>query len=114
VAESGDGARRLDSTVWFGVGIIGTLLFILGIWNPAFASIHFSSALQIVIAFAGGVLAYVGFSWGYDAYQYEKRHPRQRAPRGRERELSIAPSLEIYNPNVGEPAPPPPPPDPPE
>lgn len=91
-------ADSLDASVWLGVGVVGVLVFFLGIWKPALAKLPYSGDLQVVVAIAGGAIAYVGFSNWWDARAYEKLHPRRPPLRGRAREVAIAPSFEVYDP----------------
>jgi hypothetical protein len=110
MAGGSRGAQPLDASAWLGVGIVGILVFFLGIWKPALAKFPYSGALQIVVAIAGGAIAYIGFSGWWDAREYEKLHPRSPPLRGRAREIAtIAPSFEVYNPR-GTKRPPPRPP----
>jgi hypothetical protein len=91
-------AQYLDASAWFIVGVLGVLLFLLGVYQPALASLPESGYLRIVVAIGGGALAVMGFSFGYDRREYERRHPRRPAPGRRVREIEIAPSLEVYRP----------------
>ncbi len=91
-------ARRFDSTVWLGVGVLGILVFLVGAYTPALASLPDAYYLSLGVAFAGGAIALLGFSCYYDQRQYEKHHPRRRPLGKRAKEIAIAPSLEVYDP----------------
>jgi hypothetical protein len=107
MANPNDYARYLDSTGWLGIGIVGVLVFVLGIYRPALARLPQSGYLGIACAIVGGAVAVVGFSFASDRRKYERAHPRQSRPRAREREIAIAPSFEVYRPPaVPRPAPP--------
>lgn len=93
-------ARRFDSTVWLGVGVLGILVFFVGAYTPALASLPDAVYLSFGVAFVGGAIALLGFSCYYDQRGYEKHHPRRRALSPRAREISIAPSLEVYHPGT--------------
>jgi len=99
-------ARYLDSSAWFVVGVLGVLLFLLGIYQPALASLPDATYLRIAVAVVGGAVAVLGLSFGYDRREYERRHPRRPSPGARVRQIEIAPSLEIYSPRR-DPTPPP-------
>ena len=93
-------AQYLDASAWFVVGVLGVLLFLLGVYQPALASLPGSGYVRIGVAIAGGALAVMGFSFGYDRREYERRHPRRPAPGPRVRQIEIAPSLEVYDPQL--------------
>jgi hypothetical protein len=93
-------AQYLDASAWFVVGVLGVLLFLLGVYQPALGSVPEAAYVRIVVAIAGGALAVMGFSFGYDRRAYERRHPRRPAPGPRVRQIEIAPSLEVYDPKL--------------
>ncbi|MCI4332012.1 MAG: hypothetical protein L3K19_09255 [Thermoplasmata archaeon] len=97
MSGGGRAADQLDASVWLGVGVVGVLVFFLGIWKPALAKFPYSGDLQVVVAIAGGAIAYLGFSRWWDEREYEKLHPRTRPLRGHAREIAIAPSFEVYD-----------------
>ena len=99
--EINDLAQYLDASAWTGVGIVGVLLFVFGVYRPALASVPGGAYLSIGFAVAGGALAVLGFSFAYDRSQYERAHPRRPKPSDRAREIEISPSFEVYHP--GEP-----------
>lgn len=98
MVELSDLARRFDSTVWLGVGVLGILVFLVGAYTPALAGLPDAYYLSLGVAFAGGAIALLGFSCYYDQRQYEKLHPRRRPLGRRAKEIAIAPSLEVYDP----------------
>lgn len=100
MVELSDLARRFDSTVWLGVGVLGILVFLVGAYTPALAGLPDAYYLSLGIAFVGGAIALLGFSCYYDQRQYEKLHPRRRPLGKRAKEIAIAPSLEVYDPRT--------------
>lgn len=95
-----EGVRgRLDGTTWAGVGIVGLLVFVVGVYQPIWAHVHFGSVLAIAVAVVGGIVAAIGLGFAYDARQAET-HPVRRPPPSAETAGSItsAPSFEIYRP----------------
>lgn len=98
---------RLDASVWLGVGVLGVLVFLVGIYIPAIAGIPYADLVRDGVAVAGGAVAVFGFSLFADRRTYDRTHPRRGVPRGRNRELAIAPSLEVYDPRREDPKPPP-------
>lgn len=104
--------RRLDASSWLGVGVIGLAVFALGVYQPALGRFPHADALRLVVAIAGGVISVAGLTFWWDSRAEEREHPRRRPLKGRARELSIAPSLEVYHPDtVGSVRALPPPPD---
>lgn len=92
-------ARRFDSTVWLGVGVLGLLVFLVGAYTPALSGLPGSVYLSYGFAFLGGAIALLGFSCYLEQRTYEKLHPRRRRPlEGRSRQMAIAPSFEVYDP----------------
>ncbi len=89
---------RLDASVWLAVGVVGVLVFLLGIYIPAYAGIAYAGDVQLAVAAAGGALAVFGTSLYFDRRRYDRAHPTVRPLRGRARELQIAPSFEVYSP----------------
>ena len=92
---------RLESGVWLAVGVVGALVFLLGVYIPAFHGIPYAGDVQVVVAAGGGALAVFGFSLYADRRRYDRAHPASNRPlRGRARELAIAPSFEVYSPHA--------------
>ena len=58
-------ARYLDASAWAGIGLIGVLLFVLGIYQPALSGLPYAAYLRIVVAIAGGAVAVMGLSFWY-------------------------------------------------
>jgi hypothetical protein len=93
-------ARYLDASAWLGIGVLGILLFLLGIYQPALASVPYAGYVRIAVAVVGGAVAVLGLSFWYDRREHERRHPRRPAPGARTRQIEIAPSLEVYDPKL--------------
>lgn len=53
----------VSSSTWLVVGILGILLFGVGIWQPAWAGIRGGPYLEVAMAAAGGCLLVVGFTY---------------------------------------------------
>jgi len=91
--------RRLDASAWLGVGIVGALVFLLGIYQPAWRHVPYAADVEVVLAIAGGATATLGLSFWWDQREDERAHPKRRPLKGRAGEMvAIAPSLEIYRP----------------
>lgn len=92
--------HRLDASAWLGVGIVGALVFLAGIYEPAYKGVHYAQYIQAGVAIAGGALAVLGLSFWWDQREEDIAHPRRPPLRGRAREIGIAPSLEVYRPGA--------------
>lgn len=88
----------LDSSTWYGLGILGILLFLVGIYKPALGHYPDGGYLQLAFAVGGAMVAVLGFSSGLDAKQYERLHPKLRELPGRAKNLAIGPTFEVYRP----------------
>ena len=104
-AAADDERPPLHYNLYLGVGFVGILVFFLGIYTPAFTQVPYAAIVQVLVAIAGGGVAYFGFhTWYYErAKALDPRRPRP--PTRREKELAIAPSFEVYNART-EPGPP--------
>lgn len=100
-------ANRLDSSVWTGIGALGVLVFLVGIYEPALAGLPYPAILEVVLAVAGAALAVLGFSFASERRAAERKGARPTRPRPPGRN-PIAPSLEVYDPRVAVEGPPPP------
>ena len=103
--------RRLDASSWLGVGVIGLAVFALGVYQPALGRLGHADLLRLVVAIAGGVISVTGLTFWWDARAEERENPRRPPIKGRARELAIAPSFEVYRPDVEGPRLPAPPSD---
>ncbi len=90
--------RSLPSSSWLGVGLLGIIVFVLGVYTPALARFAYAGLLQIALAVAGGAITVLGLSFWWDQRSEERERPVRPPLKGRARELSIAPSLEVYRP----------------
>jgi hypothetical protein len=90
---------RLDATTWAGVGIIGLVVFVIGIYQPIWAHVRYGPYLQIAVAVVGGIVVALGFGFAYDARELAA-HPPKRPPPEEPDVGSIqrAPSFEVYRP----------------
>lgn len=88
----------LDSSTWYGVGILGLLAFVIGIYRPALGHYPYGTYLQLVVAIGGAMAAVLGFSSGLDAKAYERAHPKAKALPGRGEDLALGPTFEVYRP----------------
>lgn len=90
---------RLDASAWLGVGIVGALVFLAGVYQPAWRHVPYAAYLEVVLAIAGGATATLGLSFWWDQREDERAHPKRPPLQGRARDIAaIAPSLEIYRP----------------
>ena len=92
--------RSLPASSWLGVGVVGVVVFILGIYTPALAHFAYAGYLEIAVAVLGGAITVVGLTFWWDERSEEIAHPPRRPLQGRARELAIAPSLEVYRPDT--------------
>lgn len=92
--------RSLSASSWLGVALVGVAVFLLGIYTPALARFPDASDLQLAVAIVGGALAVLGLSFWWDSREEERTHPVRRPLTGRAREISIAPSFEVYRPGA--------------
>jgi hypothetical protein len=90
-------SARFDATVWTGVGILGILLFVVGIYQPALAGLPDANALGILVAVGGAAIAVFGFTLAQDRRALDRKRPR-RLGQAEPADRSIAPSLEVYDP----------------
>ncbi len=90
-------SRGLAASTWYGLAVVGAILFGLGIWTPAWRGIDGASVLQIVVAAAGGAVFVVGAIFGSRASR-----PARRAS------IEAFPGVEVYRPTTGGPVAPPP------
>jgi hypothetical protein len=94
---------RLDASTWTGVGLLGLLVFLIGVafpYLPGTHSIPGHAWLPIVIAVGGGIVLALGFGFAYDLRE-EAEHPKRRAPPeegGGTGSVAAVPSFEIYRP----------------
>lgn len=88
---------------WLAVGIVGLVVFLVGIYMPATRWIHFgyyygTSFVAVGIALGGGIIAGLGFSKWYDLRPEgpaARRRPPTRVDMSRASNLS---SFEVYRP----------------
>jgi hypothetical protein len=99
VAENDRVRGRLDATTWAGVGIVGLVVFVIGIYQPIWAHVRYGQLLQIAVAVVGGIVVALGFGYAYDARE-AAAHPPKRPPPAEPDVGSIqrAPSFEVYRP----------------
>ncbi len=65
--------RRIAPSTWFAVAVIGILVFVVGIWKPAWAGVANGVYVSYLFAILGGILFIVGLSFGYDALPAKRR-----------------------------------------
>jgi len=105
-----DGLRdRLDASTWTGLGLLGLLVFLIGVgfpYLPGTHSIPGHACIPIVVAIGGGILAALGLGFAYDLRDAQL-HPRAKAPpeEGGGGPLAATPSFEIYRPGDDDAAP---------
>ncbi|MCI4325736.1 MAG: hypothetical protein L3K00_07675 [Thermoplasmata archaeon] len=99
MAEPEPTRSRLDLTTWAGIGIVGLLVFLVGVYQPIWAHVKYGPWISIAVAIVGGIVVAIGFGYAYDARE-ESLHPTRRPPPEDPDAGSIraAPSFEIYRP----------------
>jgi hypothetical protein len=99
---------RIDASTWAGLGVLGLVVFVLGVAIPSLpAADHLPerAIVAVVVAIAGGCVAALGFGWSYD---YRRGAPRPARPPKpdpdgpTDRSVRPVPSFEIYDPNAPE------------
>ncbi len=108
MADAGALSSRLDATVWAGIGSVGILLFLLGIYRPALAGVPYSAELEIALAVAGACIAVAGFSFALDQRKAEQTRPRRIRRAHAELTEEFGPTFEVYDPQTAEISPTPP------
>ncbi|MCI4318509.1 MAG: hypothetical protein L3J87_04810 [Thermoplasmata archaeon] len=88
--------RPVEPNVFFALGVVGAVVFLVGIFRPVLGRLPYGGYLSIAVAAGGGALAVFGFSRWYDA-----RHPQGPSPEALAAErdgVRQASSFEIYDP----------------
>jgi hypothetical protein len=99
MAESEPVRGRLDATTWTGVGIVGLLVFLVGVYQPIWAHVRYGALVAIAVAIVGGIVVAVGFGFAYDARELAAHPPRRPpGPEGEEGSITSAPSFEVFRP----------------
>lgn len=83
-------ARRADgpsASTWYGLAVVGGVVFGFGIWTPAWRGVQGAEFLQVGCAAAGGVLFMVGAIYG------TRRRASTRPP-----SIEELPGVEVYRP----------------
>jgi hypothetical protein len=106
-------SSRLDSTVWVGVGAVGVLLFLVGVYRPALSGVPDADVLGILVAVAGACLGVVGFSFALDQRRADQDRPRRRRRPHAELTDEFGPTFQVYDPRTAEESAAPDPPAPP-
>ncbi|MCI4352423.1 MAG: hypothetical protein L3K14_03440 [Thermoplasmata archaeon] len=84
-----------DPDLWFAIGIVGVVLFLVGVYQPALAHVPYPGAVQTVVAAAGAATAVLGFTFSYRA---RAARPRPAPTRAADQVLRLGPSVEVYDP----------------
>ena len=92
---------RLPASTWLGLGLLGLVVFFLGVYAPAWSIVGvYAVYVQYGLAILGGCVATLGFS--YYVERSSKRHrprPPAAAPPGSAPAWSS--SFEVYRPPAG-------------
>lgn len=94
------GKPAVEPNVYFALGVVGAVVFLVGVFRPVLGRLPYGGYLGIAVAAAGGGLAVFGFSRWYDA-----RHPSGPSPEALAADrdgLRRASSFEIYDPREGD------------
>ena len=95
----GELAARLGSSGWAGLGILAAL----GLLLAAFRLVYVNLFLGLAVAAVLGAGSYLAFDIAWTIRAAELRRGPKRRPRTPEaRELSLAPSFEVYDPRRAE------------
>lgn len=76
-------------TAYLGVGLVGLLVFLLGVWEPAWSGIAYGVWVSYAVAILGGVLVVFGFTMYW----------RTRKDRPQRTDVTSLPGVEVYDPN---------------
>jgi hypothetical protein len=93
---------RLDLTTWAGIGIVGFLIFVLGVYQPIWAHVRYGSWIAVGVAIVGGIIVAVGLGFAYDAREAIAHPVRGPPPSDDKGSITSAPSFEIYRPGEDE------------
>jgi hypothetical protein len=89
----------LDLTTWAGIGIVGLLVFFVGVYQPIWRHVKDGPWIAISVAIVGGIVVAIGFGFAYDLREAALHPPRQPpAVDPVEGSIRSAPSFEIYRP----------------
>jgi hypothetical protein len=97
---------RIDASTWLGVGVLGLLVFVIGVAIPslpATAGLPDRGIVAIVVAIVGGIIAALGLGWAYDFRRGAPRPARAPKPGSdgpRDTSVRAVPSFQIYDPNA--------------
>ncbi|MCI4327388.1 MAG: hypothetical protein L3K16_07125 [Thermoplasmata archaeon] len=98
-----DGIReRLDASTWAGVGLLGLLVFFVGVglpYLPGGKSLPDHTWLPIVVAIVGGIFTALGLGFAYDLREGNRTPKRPSEPPVGSGPVDSAPSFEIYRPS---------------
>jgi hypothetical protein len=89
-------ASVVEPNVYFALGVVGAVVFLIGVFKPLLGRVPFSGYVGIAIAAAGGALAVFGFSRWVEARK-PPDHPALMSPEERDR-IRYASSFEVYDP----------------
>ena len=91
---------RFDSTVWTGIGVLGVLVFLVGIYEPALSGLPYAAVVEVAVAIVGAVVAVLGFTLAARRRDAERKTGGRAARPRLPADQQIAPSLEVYDPRV--------------
>jgi hypothetical protein len=103
MADLGAIRDRLDASTWAGIGLLGLLVFVIGVVLPDLSvgkSLPDHAWLPIAVAVGGGVVAALGLGFAYDlreASRGPKPPPAREVPP--DGSVAATPSFEIYRPS---------------
>jgi hypothetical protein len=83
----------LPASTWVGVAVVGALLFVLGIWKPAWQGVPNGADLSLLPSIAGGVLFVVGLTFAVRARRVIPTTP-----------IEEMPGVEVYRPGARPPS----------
>ena len=96
-ASPGPPAARADPDLWVAVGIVGVIVFLIGIYQPALGRLPYPGVLETAVAVAGAATAVLGFTYAQRARA--ARGPVGAGPAANPL-MHLGPSIELYDPRT--------------
>jgi hypothetical protein len=65
---------------WMVLGVVGVLLFAVGVWNPAWKGVSYGVELGFLFDIVGAALLVLGFTFAYRAHTARRPTPIEELP----------------------------------